>query len=421
MWRRARQRFLEVSEAVEAEFAFLREYEAAIQDTHTLARDLGLATAEAERLALDPSDDVRLRDRVVAVEAIARRAQEALARHLAAEPPQGEGASYVRWTMWDADREGMANEAAGLARKAERLREAAAQAGTGDGVSAALADARGRVTELEDALAHAHAVVERGWREVGERTVDHGFFARGHEAWNLSAPWMSDALHRRREELFDAAMEVHTAFAAAAAGRLMQNLAHFAEVMGQAATPLELDAYLPDLWSSLFMVVPVVSTTFASVGRMLEGVRPGTLGWLVVDEAGQALPQAAVGAVMRCRRALVVGDPLQIEPVDTLPRRLSNRLCEYFAVEPRLWVGPWASVQSLADRASPLVAVLGEGDAARGLGMPLLVHRRCQEPMFGISNGVAYDGQMVFASGSPPPGPWPGRSGIRLARRHRGP
>lgn len=31
------------------------------------------------------------------------------------------------------------------------------------------------------------------------------------------------------------------------------------------------------------------------------------------------------------------------------------------------------------------------------MGIPLLVHRRCQEPMFGISNRIAYDEQMVHA------------------------
>lgn len=38
------------------------------------------------------------------------------------------------------------------------------------------------------------------------------------------------------------------------------------------------------------------------------------------------------------------------------------------------------------------------------VGFPLLVHRRCQEPMFGISNRIAYDGQMVQAVAHSGPG-----------------
>jgi hypothetical protein len=42
---------------------------------------------------------------------------------------------------------------------------------------------------------------------------------------------------------------------------------------------------------------------------------------------------------------------------------------------------------------------LGTGSDAREIGIPLLVHRRCQDPMFSISNAIAYEGLMVHAAG----------------------
>jgi hypothetical protein len=80
-----------------------------------------------------------------------------------------------------------------------------------------------------------------------------------------------------------------------------------------------------------------------------------------------------------------------------LPRRLSARICEHFEVDLAAFVAPTASVQGLADRASPLKATYDTIDGERQVGMPLLVHRRCSQPMFGIANRIAYAGQMVDA------------------------
>jgi superfamily I DNA and/or RNA helicase len=127
----------------------------------------------------------------------------------------------------------------------------------------------------------------------------------------------------------------------------------------------------------------------------------GAIGWLLIDEAGQALPQAAVGAIMRAKRAIVVGDPMQIPPIVTLPARLNSGICKFFNVDEHVWSAPTASSQTLADHASTFQAAFRLGGGERRVGIPLLVHRRCQEPMFGISNRIAYDGQMVHAPGSP--------------------
>jgi superfamily I DNA and/or RNA helicase len=154
---------------------------------------------------------------------------------------------------------------------------------------------------------------------------------------------------------------------------------------------------LPSLWSTLFLVVPVISTTFASVGRMLGQMPPQSLGWLLIDEAGQATPQAAVGAIMRARGAIVVGDPLQIEPVVTLPLSLVERLALRMSVDPATWAAPKASAQTLADSACQYQSWIEQVEGAVRVGVPLLVHRRCAEPMFGISNTVAYAGKMVQA------------------------
>jgi superfamily I DNA and/or RNA helicase len=150
-------------------------------------------------------------------------------------------------------------------------------------------------------------------------------------------------------------------------------------------------------------LVPVISTTFASIGRMFQGIGAGEIGWLLIDEAGQATPQAAMGAVWRARRAVVIGDPLQIEPVVTTPRRTTRLVFEGNGADPELWAAPRQSAQTLADRANRIQGRfrVTNGEAGREeriTGIPLLVHRRCEQPMFDLANRIAYDGRMVFAT-----------------------
>src|SRR3546814_8396760 len=112
---------------------------------------------------------------------------------------------------------------------------------------------------------------------------------------------------------------------------------------------------------------------------MLGEMPSGSIGWLLIDEAGQALPQAAVGAIIRAKRSIVVGDPLQIPPVVTLPERLNSEICKFFKVAKATWAAPEASAQTLADRASRYQPAFRSDLGPRRVGVPLLVHRRCLE------------------------------------------
>jgi hypothetical protein len=69
------------------------------------------------------------------------------------------------------------------------------------------------------------------------------------------------------------------------------------------------------------------------------------------------------------------------------------------------WAAPTASAQTLADKASKMKASFKSEQGRRVVGVPLLVHRRCQDPMFTISNDIAYAGEMVPAPKPKNPGP----------------
>lgn len=159
----------------------------------------------------------------------------------------------------------------------------------------------------------------------------------------------------------------------------------------------------PVVFQALNVLTPVISTTFASAQAMFEdiAIKPGNkapLGLLVIDEAGQAVPYAALGVLSRCRRTMVVGDPYQIEPV--VPQE-AKALRSAIAGDINLFYkGDIASVQKFADELNPYgqkryETMEGDYEDSAWVGCPLIVHRRCVSPMFDISNEVSYQGSMI--------------------------
>lgn len=217
------------------------------------------------------------------------------------------------------------------------------------------------------------------------------------EARELSSPWSDPSWRQARTKVFLEALRLHKAFVEANADRIRRSLQGAMDILSGVvpdSAPLE---GVEAAWTTLFFVIPVISTTFASFDRLFPHLNREALGWLLIDEAGQAVPQAAVGAIWRARRTVVVGDPLQLEPIVTLPFTAQQSLRRYYKVD-ETWLPGSTSVQQLADRVSRLGTWLNSQDEAIWVGAPLRVHRRCDRPMFDISNMVAYDGMMVFGT-----------------------
>ncbi|WP_431858756.1 AAA domain-containing protein [Azospirillum sp.] len=267
-------------------------------------------------------------------------------------------------------------------------------------------DARARAERaLDEAAAAVEAARER-LRKARSNFVQEplslaAVFGMEREEREQAAVWVSEELDLAREELFAAAVQVHLAFLGGASGRVVDNLRLFVDALRGDRDVAEARPRVGrHLWNTFFMTVPVISSTFASVGRMFsDDFGPGELGWLLIDEAGQAPPQAAVGAIWRARRAVVVGDPKQVEPVVTIPGKVSALLYRQHKVPNIGFDVRVGSVQTVSDRRNSLGAYIGGPDGT-WVGCPLRVHRRCHDPMFSISNAISYAGSMVL--GKPP-------------------
>ncbi len=213
----------------------------------------------------------------------------------------------------------------------------------------------------------------------------------------LSSPWGDTAWNKARTDLFLAALHLHKAFIQANASQMRDNFWVIRDMISGGPSGNNSPAANRSAWASLFMVVPVISTTFASFRRLFYRLGSEELGWVIIDEAGQASPQAAAGAIWRGRRTIVLGDPHQLEPVETLPLAAQQTLRRHYGVDDQ-WVPAKTSLQILADTVNP-IGTYHETDVQRvWVGAPLRVHRRCQQPMFDICNQIAYGGAMVYGT-----------------------
>ncbi|RSZ58170.1 hypothetical protein HF313_00235 [Massilia atriviolacea] len=250
--------------------------------------------------------------------------------------------------------------------------------------------------------AHAlHALAQRVdalAASLGEAAFDPAAFAAlPVEQQQKSLPRSNADLHAARAEVFIAAMHLHKAFLKHAGKPFETN---FRLALAMLAQEGHVQPHLPamarHLWASFFLAVPVVSSTFASVSRCFADLGEGEIGLLLVDEAGQAVPSHALGAIWRAKRALIVGDPLQVEPVITMDRKLDYGILSYHQAPEQHRLTAY-SAQHLADRGNRFGANVVQYDGSDlWVGAPLRVHRRCADPMFSLSNRIAYNGKMVY-------------------------
>ncbi|MCL2253894.1 MAG: AAA domain-containing protein [Lachnospiraceae bacterium] len=248
-----------------------------------------------------------------------------------------------------------------------------------------------------------HLALESERNKFGANFADNYFYQdiSKNDKSQSACPWTYNYYNELREELFFRALMLQKAFVLNS-NSVKQNLMRLFDLWDGKYTKKDRESAYGCLLNTLFFVVPVISTTFASVQSFLEGVKPGELGILVVDESGQATPQSALGALWRTQKAIVVGDPLQVEPIMNTP----IELCQRFADDTKLPTNyriPELSVQMLADAQNPYGGIRTIESQQLWLGCPLVIHRRCIEPMFSMSNQIAYSGRMFCKTVMPKP------------------
>ena len=220
------------------------------------------------------------------------------------------------------------------------------------------------------------------------------FLQRSPQQLHALMPYSSQKLHLLRSHIFLRSLELHEWAIRCNARSFTSNLGVFVDMLSGKHRDQIDERRAATLWNSFFFCIPVVSVTLASFARQFPKMEGGSLGWLLVDEAGQATLPSVCGPLWRAKRAILIGDTLQIPPVVTTPKGLGRLLQDHYGVADNHWSPIHHAAQFLADRVTTTGTTIG-GPTEVWTGIPLRAHRRCAEPMFSIANTIAYDLQMV--------------------------
>lgn len=235
-------------------------------------------------------------------------------------------------------------------------------------------------------------------------------------------PYGFEYLKQEQEKLFLASLRVLMWTASTCKREISHNL----DILKKSLIEQDVKLSVPTvraIWGSFFLLFPVVSSTFHSLSLLFKSFSEiGSLGTLVIDEAGQGTSYMALGGLIRCKRAIIVGDPLQLEPVVTIPEELMSILCDSCDIKKKDFfyisglgkasnVGKFyldSSIQLLADRASIYKGIIPldkeNPQAILQVGIPLRVHFRCDYSILSVSNDIAYGGTVIHYKKNPPHG-----------------
>ncbi|MBI6882793.1 AAA domain-containing protein [Pseudomonas putida] len=165
-----------------------------------------------------------------------------------------------------------------------------------------------------------------------------------------------------------------------------------------------------DRWRRRMMLTPCAVSTFYMLPgelRYLQHQTPGHLfnfiDLLIVDEAGQVLPEVAGASFALAKKALVIGDTKQIEPIWSIPRSVDiGNLIHHGGLPESFIEGDLKYLEGLGKTSSSgNVMTIAQSvsryhyDEDLPRGMFLYEHRRCYDSIVAFCNALCYKGKLL--------------------------
>ena len=162
-------------------------------------------------------------------------------------------------------------------------------------------------------------------------------------------------------------------------------------------------------WQRRMMLTPCAVSTLAMLPKNMSASKKSDEGFsadylynfidlLIVDEAGQVLPEVAGASFSLAKQALVIGDMRQIEPIWSIPQRIDRgNLRESGVVSGDMSDKEWERLAELGKLASSGSVMQIAQNACRyhydpelERGLYLYEHRRCLDEIVNFCNELSY-------------------------------
>lgn len=183
-------------------------------------------------------------------------------------------------------------------------------------------------------------------------------------------------------------------------------------------------------WHQRMMLTPCAVATFHQLAGLLTVWRGpffplyNFIDLLIVEEAGQVSPEIAGPSFSLAKRAVIVGDALQIEPVWSVKNVIDNANARSEGLDPDVLhkTGRAASSGSVIKMAQTATAFsqdfsasLGAEKASKlGRGLYLVEHRRCITPIIRYCNHLCYEEILVPKNNGSPRASLPPMFGVHV-------
>nr|BFD40970.1 AAA domain-containing protein [Pseudomonas sp. FFPRI_1] len=174
-------------------------------------------------------------------------------------------------------------------------------------------------------------------------------------------------------------------------------------------------------WRRWMKLTPCVVATFFRLpqellckryddGSYIDDYLVDFIDLLIVDEAGQVLPEVAAPSFALAKQALVIGDTQQIEPIWSIPAKvdIGNLASVGLVARSQVKQDYSAFCKGGHSAASGSVMVIAQGtsryhyDPELARGMYLYEHRRCYDSIIAFCNALCYKGKLQPCRGQKP-------------------